>query len=97
MPGATLLTYVQGPVRTNRWGHLDGDTVTCPEGQYPIGGGVDSEFFTQRVVESRPARRPPSGRIDSWYVAVYSQHGTTDYPFRVYVVCMPATTVTANF
>jgi hypothetical protein len=80
----------------NPIGQLTGVRITCPSGQYPTGGGVETDSFVQWVNESRPDRSAAGAPIDSWVGWVYND-GTFDHTFAVHVVCAAASSVVGNF
>jgi hypothetical protein len=61
------------------------DSVQCPGGKFPVGGGVDAEqdngahSTLQRVVESYPTG-------DGWAVAVRNDEAA-ERKARIYVIC----------
>jgi hypothetical protein len=64
---------------------VQGDSVTCPSGKTPVGGGVDAEqdngnhSTLQRVVESYPT-------ADGWQVSVRNEEAA-ERKARIYVIC----------
>jgi hypothetical protein len=64
---------------------VGGDTVQCPSGKLPVGGGADAEqdngnhSTLQRIVESYPTG-------DGWAVSLRNDEAA-DRKARIYVIC----------
>jgi hypothetical protein len=64
---------------------VQGDSVQCPSGKFPVGGGVDAEqdngnhSTLQRVVESYPTG-------DGWAVSLRNDEAA-ERKARIYVIC----------
>jgi hypothetical protein len=99
VPGPTALhTFAFG--FDNLAGEQTGGGAACPAGQYATGGGVITESIVtgeQAVNSSAPAKTAPSRPAPDGWLAFVDNNSGTDYSFAVFVVCAPASDVSANF
>jgi hypothetical protein len=87
--GPIVLNYIiSGPIANPNDGTVDGGTLACPSGQYPIGGGASTDTANQVVNETRP------DRAGNGWSAFVKNNGAGTPNFQIYVICSPAASVT---
>jgi hypothetical protein len=95
--GQNVLRYVRnGPVPIAANGYTF-QTIACPAGMYPLGGGTYGNLIPDRVVVTIPwnTSSGTSGVPNAWGGGV--QAGGSATSMTVFAICAPAQTATAGY
>jgi len=72
------------------------NSVQCPSGTYPVGGGPSSPSALWTLQYSNAGAAVPKARPTSWYVGLFNTTGSTQV-FKVFVVCATAQKVSTTY